>query len=45
MTNKTIVNSWNEWDPLKHVIVKEEALFINLVKYMVGCKVYMIMDH
>ena len=19
--NKTIVNSWNEWDPLKHVIV------------------------
>ena len=21
MTNKTIVNSWNEWDPLKHVIV------------------------
>ena len=21
MTNKKIVNSWNEWDPLKHVIV------------------------
>ena len=21
MTSKTIVNSWNEWDPLKHVIV------------------------
>ena len=21
MTDKTIVNSWNEWDPLKHVIV------------------------
>ena len=21
MENKTIVNSWNEWDPLKHVIV------------------------
>ncbi len=21
MPNKTIVNSWNEWDPLKHVIV------------------------
>ena len=21
MKNKTIVNSWNEWDPLKHVIV------------------------
>ena len=21
MSNKTIVNSWNEWDPLKHVIV------------------------
>ena len=20
-SNKTIVNSWNEWDPLKHVIV------------------------
>ena len=19
--NKTIVNSWNEWDPLKHVII------------------------
>ena len=19
--NKTVVNSWNEWDPLKHVIV------------------------
>ena len=21
MTKKVIVNSWNEWDPLKHVIV------------------------
>ena len=21
MSNKKIVNSWNEWDPLKHVIV------------------------
>ena len=21
MSDKTIVNSWNEWDPLKHVIV------------------------
>jgi len=21
MTGATIVNSWNEWDPLKHVIV------------------------
>ena len=21
MSNKTVVNSWNEWDPLKHVIV------------------------
>ena len=21
MANKKIVNSWNEWDPLKHVIV------------------------
>ena len=21
MTDKIIVNSWNEWDPLKHVIV------------------------
>ena len=21
MKDKTIVNSWNEWDPLKHVIV------------------------
>ena len=21
MTNNTVVNSWNEWDPLKHVIV------------------------
>ena len=21
MTQKTVVNSWNEWDPLKHVIV------------------------
>ena len=21
MSKKTIVNSWNEWDPLKHVIV------------------------
>lgn len=20
-TKKTVVNSWNEWDPLKHVIV------------------------
>ena len=21
MSEKTVVNSWNEWDPLKHVIV------------------------
>ena len=21
MSDKTVVNSWNEWDPLKHVIV------------------------
>jgi len=21
MPNKTVINSWNEWDPLKHVIV------------------------
>ncbi len=21
MSDKVIVNSWNEWDPLKHVIV------------------------
>ena len=21
MTNKKIVHSWNEWDPLKHVII------------------------
>ena len=21
MSDKTFVNSWNEWDPLKHVIV------------------------
>ena len=21
MSQKTIVNSWNEWDPLKHVII------------------------
>ena len=23
--NKTIVNSWNEWDPLKHIVGKADG--------------------
>ena len=32
--NKTIVNSWNEWDPLKHVIVgRADGTCIPAVSY------------
>ena len=28
MSDKTIVSSWNEWDPLKHVIVGEFSALV-----------------
>ena len=32
--NKTVVNSWNEWDPLKHVIVgRADGTCIPAVSY------------
>ena len=29
--SKTIVSSWNEWDPLKHVIVGRAEVMIEII--------------